>query len=368
MRNIKISQPIVDKQTQCNVVDVLASGQITEGPVSKELEKQISSYTGSKHTIVVNSGTAALHCAINSLGLKKGDAVITSPFTFVASVNAILFEGANVIFADIELDDFNISPDSVNSKITSETKAILPIDLYGHPADYKKLRQFNLPIIEDACQSIGASINDKKTGTLGDIAAFSMYATKNIFSAEGGFITTDSDELAKKCSIFKNHGQNPEKRYEYISLGYNYRLSDVLASIALPQIGQIDTITEKRNRNAALYQKSLSDIKGIVLPKTKKNVKHAFHQYTIRVTEECPVDRQTLATKLQEKGISTGIYYPQPLHYYPCFKSFGYKPGDFPRAELAATQVLSLPVHQNLSDDDIFYVIENISDTINEKK
>jgi len=367
-KEINISQPVVSRESIDLVNLVLRSGKITEGEIVHNLEEKICKYLNVKHTIAVNSGTAALHCAVHSLELNQNDKIITTPFTFVASINSILFDSVKVAFADIDLDDFNISPKSIAEVIDIKTKAIMAVDLYGQPAKYEALRKFHLPIIADSCQAIGADLKEKKTGTLGKISAFSTYATKNIFSAEGGFVTTDSDALADKCRIFKNHGQNPHQRYQYLGSGYNYRLADVLAAIALPQIEEIDDVTEIRNNNAQQYSEALKGVSGIILPTINKDTTHAFHQYTVRITEESPVSRDVLVRKLADRGIHAGIYYPKPIHLYKCFKFLGYKLGDFPNAEKAASEVVSLPVHQHLTRDDIQRVVENICDIIHEKK
>lgn len=360
---IPIAKPIIGKEEKKNVMEVLDSGMLAQGPRVKELEEKFAKLCGVKHAVAVSNGTAAIHAALYAIGIKPGDEVITAPFTFVATANPILMLGGKVVFADVKEDTFNIDPEKVKEKITDKTKAIIAVDLYGQPADYKKLNEIakkhNLKIVEDACQAVNAELDGKKTGSLGDIAAFSFYATKNMISGEGGMVTTDDDEYAELVKRFRHHGQSEKTRYEYYDLGYNYRMMDLQAAIAIAQLDKIEEFSNKRFRNAELLTEGLNDIDGVIVPFVKDNVKHVFHQYTVKVDGK--ISRDELAEKLKSKGIGHGIFYPKPLHLHPHFKRMGYKEGDFPVSERLSEQVLSLPVHPSVSENDIKKIIETVS-------
>lgn len=363
---IKITQPIIDQEEIDAVVAVMKSGMIAQGPETAKLEQKFAEYCGVKYAVAFNSGTAAIHAGLYALGLKEGDEVITTPFTFVATANPILMLCGKVIFADISEKDFNIDTVEIEKKITPRTKAIIPVDLYGQLCDYDKLekiaKKYDLKILEDACQAVGAENNGVKAGTFGDVAAFSLYATKNIMCGEGGLITTNSDVIAEKCKMFRHHGQSEAKRYEYLDLGYNYRLTDICAAIGVKQLAKADTFNQKRIENAKKLAEGLMGIEGIILPKTKEGSKHVFHQFTIRITEEFGATREDLQNFLSAQGIGTGIYYPKPLHMHEHFKRLGYNEGDFPVAEKMAQEVLSLPVHPSLTDLELTIIITAIKE------
>lgn len=360
---IPLSKPIIGKEEKKAVKEVLDSGMLAQGKRVKEFEEKFALFCGAKRAVAVNSGTAAIHSALYSIGIKEGDEVITTPFTFVSTANSILMQGAKIVFADIDEKTFNISPLKLKEKITSETKAIITVDLFGQPADYGKIKEIadisKIKIIEDACQSVGAEWNGIKTGRLGDIGCFSLYATKNMMSGEGGIITTDNDEYAELCRRFRNHGQSEKTNYEYLDIGYNYRMTDIQAAIALEQLKKIDKFTKKRIRNAKLLIKGLKGIKGIETPFVQKGIKHVFHQFTIKC-DNINVKRNELMIFLKENGISCGVYYPKPLHLHSHFKKFGYEEGDFPISEKISKQVLSIPVNPSLSKEDIGMIVKTV--------
>lgn len=363
---IKLSKPIIGSKEINAVNRTLRSGNIAQGPQVKAFEDQIASYCNISHAVAFNSGTAALHASLFALDLKEGDEVITTPFTFVATANAILMQGGKVVFADINEDDFNLDFESVRQKISNKTRVIIPVDLYGQIFDYqpiKKLAQaYKLSIVEDACQSIGAEQNKKKAGSFGNVGIFSLYATKNITCGEGGVLTTNNPIIAEKAKMFRHHGQSEKTHYEYFALGYNYRLTDIAASIAIEQLKKLEKFTKKRIEHADKLSKGLKGIKGLLTPITKKNNRHVFHQYTIRITSDFKTNRKALIDHLYRRGIESGVYYPKPLHLHPHFIKFGYRLGDFPIAEKIANQVLSLPVHPALSNQDVNYIIRVIQD------
>lgn len=364
MRQINISKPIIEKEEIRAVNKVLRSGMIVQGPKTLELEKKFAKYCGTKYAVAFNSGTAALHAGLYALGIKEDDEVITTPFTFVATANPILMQGAKVIFADISEEDFNLDPQKVQKKITSKTKAIIPVDLYGQIYNYPEIKKIarahNLKILEDACQAVGATYKKKKAGNFGDVSAFSLYATKNIMSGEGGLITTNSRLIQEKCRRFRHHGQSEQTHYLYHDLGYNYRMTDLAAAIALEQLKKVERFNQKRISNAQKLIQGLKDIPGLILPTIKKNYQHVFHQFTVRVTRGFKLNRDELINYLKKKGIICGIYYPKPLHLHPHFKRMGYKKGDFPVAEKVSGEVISLPVHPSLSSSDLDYILKVI--------
>ena len=353
---IPISKPIITEQEKNNVLKVLNSGILAQGPMVKKLEEKFTQLCGTKYAIAVNSGTAAIHTSLYAIGIKPGDEIITTPFTFVASANPILMMGAKIIFADINEDTFNIDPNLIEAKITDKTKAIIAVDLYGHPADYKLLQKiaekYHLLIIEDACQAINAELNNIKTGNFGNISTFSFYATKNIMCGEGGMITTNNKEYAELAKRFRNHGQNEYTKYDYYDVGYNYRMSDIQAAIVLAQLDRVEEYTQKRRQNAEWLTAGLRNVEGIKIPFVKNDVKHVYHQYTIKTGY-----RVKLIERLKANEIDYGIFYPKPLHIYPHFMRLGYKLGDFPVSEKVSRQVLSLPVHPLVSKEEIKKII-----------
>lgn len=363
---IKITQPIIDQEEIEAVISVMKSGMIAQGPKVAQFEEEFAKYCGTKYAVAFNSGTAALHTGLYALGIRNGDEVITSPFTFVASANVILMQNARVVFADILEEDFNLNPQEVEKKITDKTKAILPIDLYGQVYDYDSMKTIakknNLKILEDACQAVGAEYKGVKAGNFGDIGAFSFYATKNLMCGEGGMLTTDDEEVHELAKRFRHHGQSEKTRYEYWDIGYNYRMTDINAAIGLVQLKKIEELNEKRRLNAEMLTQGLAGIKGLILPNVLNDRKHVFHQYTIRITEEFRTSREELIGFLKSNNIGSAIYYPKPLHLHPHFAKMGYKSGDFPVAEKLAKEVISLPVHPNLSDEDIKTVINKIKE------
>lgn len=354
---ITIAKPYLDEAEIEAVTAVLRSGVIAEGPRVAQFEQAFAEYIGVDHAVAVNSGTAALHVALMAHGIGKGDEVITSPFSFVATANSIVYTGAKPVFADIEPDTYIISPDQVHEMITSHTKAIMPVHLYGHAADMGAIMEIaedhNLLVIEDACQAHGATYKGKKVGSFGT-GAFSFYPTKNMTTSEGGIITTDDPDIAARSRMLRAHGS--KQRYLHEMIGYNFRMTDISAAIGIVQMGRLAEFTEKRRQNARKLASGLKGSKNLILPVEKENCSHVYHQYTIRTPR-----RDSLRDTLQEKGIGTGTYYPLCIHQQPLYKEMGYA-GSFPNSEKAAREVLSIPVHPGLSDADINTVIACIKE------
>lgn len=359
---VNIAAPIIGLEEKKAVQRVLQSGILAQGPKVSKLQNDFALYCGTKYAVALNSGTAALHCALFTVGIGFGDEVITTPFSFIATINPILMVGARPVLVDIEPQTFNIDISKIESAITKKTKAIIPVHLYGQPCDYAEIqalaKKHKLIVIEDACQAIGAYYGKKKAGSLGNLGCFSLYATKNIMSGEGGIVTTNSKKHADAIKRFRQHGT--DKQYEYTHLGYNYRMSDLHAAVAVEQLKKVDKFNKARSKNAELLTKKLANIPGLELPITGKNRSHVFHQYTIRITPKFGATRKQLAESLKAKGVGSGIYYPKPLHAYSHIAKLGYKQGQFPQAELAAREVLSLPVHPKVTKADINLIVATI--------
>lgn len=360
---ITISQPIIKKEEFNAVNKVLSSKRIAQGPKVAELEEWFIKLCGTRYAIATNNGTSALHTALFAIGITSHNEIITTPFTFIATANSILMVRATPVFVDIEEKTFNIDPKQIEKAITKKTKAIITVDLYGQPADYDQInkiaKKFKLIIIEDAAQSINANYQGKKSGNLGDIGCFSLYATKNIMCGEGGMITTNNKNFYERAKLFRNHGQPEGKRYDYIDLGYNYRMTDILAAIAIEQLKKVNQITKKRQENAKRYDRAFRHIKGLVTPYVGKDRTHAYHQYTLRITDKFNITRDELKMYLEKKGIQSNIYYPKPLYYFNHLKK--YKRDNYKTAERISKEVLSIPVHPLLTNREIDYIIDTIT-------
>jgi perosamine synthetase len=351
---IPISSVSLGADEQRLVLEVLKSGRLAQGPMVERLETDFAREHDVRHAVAVNNGTTALVAAIQAVGLRPGDEVITSPLSFVATLNAILEAGATVRFADIG-EDYCLDPAAVETLVSSKTKAIMPVHLFGLPADMTKLgpiaHAHGLAIIEDAAQAHGARIAGRSVGSFG-IGCFSLYATKNITAGEGGLITTNDDDVADRLRLLRNQGMRA--RYEYEIAGHNYRMTELQAAIAIPQLGRLRQINHQRRANAATLTAGLADVAALKLPAVPAGREHVFHQYTVQVLEGAELDRDGLAKTLAEAGVATGIYYPRLMHDYDCYRG---DPrviiDDTPLASRTVANVLSLPVHPLLSPADL---------------
>jgi len=345
------------------VQDVLKSGQLAQGPKVEEFEKAFADYIGTKYAIAVNSGTAALHVGLLAAGIVGGNEVITTPFSFIATANCCLFCGAVPVFVDIDDKTFNIAPYLIEKKITPKTKAIIIVDLYGQPCDMEEIlatcKKHNLVLIEDTCQAHGAEYGGRKVGSFG-IGCFSFYPTKNMTTGEGGMITTDDEDLARKARMIRQHGQS--QRYVNELLGYNFRMTDIAAALGICQLKNLDIANTKRIKNANYLSKHISQIEGLIPPYIAPNRKHVFHQYTIKVKEGYQLSRDELRQKLNAKRIESNVYYPTPIHKQPLYISLGYN-DSLPVSEAVAKRVLSLPVHPGLVDIELEIIVEALRGT-----
>ncbi len=340
---------------------VLDSNKFILSDEVKKFEDEVASYTGAKHAIGVSNCTNALLLSLRALGVGQGDEVITTPFTFIATAEVIAIIGAKPVFCDIEEKMFNIDPRLLPSSISARTRAIMPVHLFGQSADMEHIGkiagEYRLKVIEDMAQAIGARYKGKMVGTFGDTSCISFYVTKNLSAlGDAGMILTNNAELDGKIRAYRVHGAS--KKYHHDFLGHNDRLDALQAAFLRIKLRHLDAWNGKRREIARKYDEALSDV--VVTPHIDADNETVYHQYTIR-TER----RDDLKVFLSDKGIGTAVHYPMPLHLQPAFKYLGYREGDFPVAEKAAREVLSLPIQQDLTDDEVDYVIENIRDFFN---
>jgi len=361
---VPISKVPVNEDIESLVLEVLRSGHLAQGPMVARLEAAFAELCAVPHAIAVSNGTVALEAAAAALGLGPGDEIITTPFTFAATANAMLHTGATVRLADIEPDTFTLDPEAVESLVGPRSRAIVPVHLYGHCADMTALAALaerdGLALIEDAAQAHGATWKGAPAGGFG-VGCFSLYATKNVTSGEGGVVTTRDDDVAARLRLLRNQGMS--RRYQYDLPGHNWRLTDVQAAIALPQMDRLAERTAARRRNAAVLSAGLADLPGLITPTTHAAAEHVFHQYTVRVTPDAPLGRDALAAALDAAGVDTGAYYPKLVGDYDCYASHPNLVVDpTPRAARAAREVLSLPVHPELTHEQLERVVTAVRD------
>ena len=360
-RFIPIAKPLIDNSEIENVVKVLKSGMLASGEWVKDFEEKFANYVGTNYAISTTSGTVALDVALKALGIREGDEVIVPDFTFIATANAVLYQNAKPVFADVDEKTFNINPDDVLEKVTPKTKAIIGVHLFGHPFDVRSILEicedYNLYLIEDCAQAHGAEYKGKKVGSFGDVGCFSFYPTKHITTGEGGMITTNNEEIANKIKLLINHGQS--QKYLHTTLGYNYRMTNIQAAIGIAQLEKLDKFNEKRIYNANYLNRNLKI--PIETPFKEKHVKHVYHQYVIKFKDDFPMKRDEFIDYLSKNGIGSAIHYPMPIHKQPLYQKLGYPEDICPISEEVSKKVLSLPVHPALTDDDLRYMVEVIN-------
>jgi dTDP-4-amino-4,6-dideoxygalactose transaminase len=351
---IPIARPQLGDEERDAVWEVMRSGLLAQGERVRELEERFAAMVGVRHAVAVSSGTAALHLALLGHGIGSGDEVITVPFTFIASANSILYTGARPAFVDVSPDDYCIAVDQVEAAITPRTRAIMPVSLFGQPADLPALdgiaERDGLILVEDAAQSHAARIGDRASGSWGT-GCFSFYPTKNMTTGEGGMVTTDDAGVADRVRLLREHGMR--ERYHHESLGYNFRMTDINAAIGLAQLAKLPALTARRRAIAARYD---AELRGVAVPRVRAGVTHVYHQYTLRVPR-----RDEFAARLAERGVGTGIYYPIPVHRQAAFEPLGYGAHSYPVSERLAGEVLSIPVHASLTDDEVATVIAAVN-------
>jgi perosamine synthetase len=382
MSYIPYGRQIIDEEDIQSVVEVLRSDWLTTGPKVGEFEEMFASSVGAAHAVAVSNGTAALHAAMFALGIGPGDEVIVSPMTFAATANSIVYQGGTPVFADIEPDTLLIDPSEVIRKITPKTKAIIAVDYAGQPCNYDKLQSisnnYNIPLVADACHSLGGYYKERPVGTLALLNTFSFHPVKHITTGEGGMITTNDPKLAEKMRIFRNHGITSDHRqrekegswfYEMVDLGYNYRLTDFQCAIGMSQLKKLNTWIARRKKIASIYNEAFAGVKEIEPLKVRNNLVHAYHLYVIRVDADKPgIDRNTFFSSVRREGIGVNIHYI-PVHLHPFYrKHFGTGPGLCPVAERAYEHIISLPIFPAMEEQDIDHVIACVKEILNLSK
>lgn len=362
---ISMAQVILGEEEKAAVLDVMDSGQLAQGSVVKEFEEEVAKAFGVEHAVATSNGTAALHTALVANGIGVGDEVITTPFSFIATANAIKMAGAKPIFIDVEEETANINPKLIKDAITSNTKAIMLVHLYGRPSNMDEIskisREYDLKVIEDACQAHGAEYKRKKVGSFGT-GCFSLYATKNIITGEGGLLTTNDAAVAKLARKFIHHGSS--ERYHHDMLGYNYRMTNLMAAIGLEQLKKLAYFNKRRRKNAQYLSDRLQSLKGIIVPEVSEG--HVFHQYTIKITTACDKSRNEIRCQLLKHEIASEVFYPIPIHkqksYLECCNQ------DLPIAEKLSQEVLSLPVYPTLTENDLDKIVRSLCEICNSSK
>jgi perosamine synthetase len=353
---IPIARPQMGEDEKQRVWDAMASGTLAQGPRVAEFEERFATMVGVPHAVATSSGTTALQLALLGYDIGADDEVITVPFTFIASAASILHVGARPVLVDVRDDDFTMDVGLVEAAITPRTKAIMPVSLYGQPADLPAIEAVaarnGLAVIEDAAQSHGAAVGERRSGSWG-AGTFSFYPTKNMTTGEGGMVTTGDAELAERMRLLREHGM--KVRYHHDIIGYNFRMTDLAAAIGLAQLPKLAGFNERRRAIAARYD---AELRGVITPPVRSGVTHVYHQYTIRVA-----GRDAFAERLKERGVGSAIYYPIPVHRQKPFEALGYGEQRHPVTERLTGQVLSIPVHPSLTDDEVATVIGAVNET-----
>lgn len=363
LRPIPVSEVRTGPEEEALVLAVLRSGHLAQGPMVEQLEEHFRVRCGTAHAVAVNSGTTALVAALVALGVGPGDEVVTSPFTFAATLNAILEVGATARFADVDPHDLTVRPDAVEAVTTSRTRVVMPVHLYGQPAGMEEIvagaDRRGAAVVEDAAQALGARVGDRPVGSFGT-GCFSLYATKNVTTGEGGMVTTDDASLAEQIRLLRNQGMRA--RYEYLRPGHNWRLTDLQAAVGIPQMARLDESTAARVANADRLDAGLGALRGITVPFRAPGRTHVFHQYTIRVGPAAGIGRDEVAARLAAAGIGTGVYYPRLVYDYACYRNRpDVVPDPAPEAARAATEVLSLPVHPGIGPDEVDRIVDAVT-------
>ncbi|MEK5063865.1 UDP-4-amino-4,6-dideoxy-N-acetyl-beta-L-altrosamine transaminase [Cytobacillus sp. FSL R5-0596] len=362
------------------VVNVLNSEYLTTGPIVNKFENEIAKYVGAKYAVAFSNGTAALHGACFAAGISEGDEVITSPITFAASANCILYQGGTPIFADIDPETYNIDPDSIKEKVTDRTKAIIPVHFTGQPAAMDEIlkiaREHELIVIEDAAHALGAVYKDKKIGPIGDMTMFSFHPVKHITTGEGGIITTDNEEYYRKLLQFRTHGITRDPMilrdnhqgpwyYEMHFLGFNYRITDIQAALGLSQLSKLDNFIKQRKKYAGMYNEQLKELSAVILPKQMGEAESSWHLFVIRL--KLPLlrcNRKELFKAIQAENIGINVHYI-PVYTLPYYQKLGYNAGICPKAEKLYEEIITLPLFPGMTEPDVMDVIRSVKKVIN---
>jgi perosamine synthetase len=368
----------IDDQDIKAVVEVLKGDYLTTGPYVSTFEQAVAQYVGAKYAVAFSNGTAALHGACFAAGISEGDEVITTPMTFAASANCVLYQGGTPIFADIDEKTYNIDPNKIEEKITDQTKAIIPVDFTGQPVDLDRIleiaKKYNLVVIEDAAHALGATYKGRKIGSISDMTMFSFHPVKHITSGEGGIITTNNKEYYEKLLQFRSHGitRNKEKLNEYHGpwyyemqfLGYNYRMTDIQAALGTSQLKKIDKFVELRRKYVAMYNEAFKDMDEIITPFQHEDGESSWHLYIIRLKlDKLTASRREIFEALQQQNIGANVHYI-PVHFQPYYQQLGYKKGICPNAEKLYEEMITLPLFPAMSEKDVNDVIKAVKRTI----
>jgi len=363
---IRINQPMIGKEEIDAVTEVLKSGILTEksgmGPRVLEFEKDFAKYVGAKHAVAVNTGTAALHCALLVAGVKAGDEVIVPSFTFHATAEVVLMAGAEPVFADIDPDTYTVTAETVEAAMTRNTKAIMPVHLYGLPVDLDPLkkvaRERGVALIEDAAQAHGAEYKGSRIGSIGDMSCFSFYAGKNMTTGEGGMITTNDDDYSERLRMLRSHGE--QRPYWPVSVGNNYRMTEVLAAVGAAQLRKLPSFLERRRKNAQFLGEKVNMLGKVAPPKEPEGRKHAWYLFTLRLRGANAGKRNKVIEKMRSRNIEAAVYYESPLHLLPLYRERSTSRRPLPETEKACRQVFSLPVHPKLEEQELDYVFDTL--------
>jgi perosamine synthetase len=377
-KNIPYGRQWIDEDDIAAVCEVLRSDWLTTGPKVPQFEEALSRYVGAQYAVAASSGTAALHCAMHALGIGPGDEVIVPAMTFAASANCVVYQGGTPVFVDVASDTLLIDPKDVERKITPQTKAIIAVDYTGQPCDYDALREIterhHLSLVADACHSLGASYRGRSVGSLADLSVFSFHPVKHITTGEGGIITTDNEEYAKRLGIFRNHGITSDHRqrdmqgswfYEMVDLGYNYRITDFQCALGMSQLQKLTRWLARRREIARIYGEAFAGIKGVKPLAVNSDVGHAYHLYVVRINQdETGIGRGEFFQAMRSRGIGVNVHYI-PVHLHPFYQNrFGTGRGMCSVAESAYEQILSLPMYPAMTDEEINIVINTVLNLI----
>lgn len=364
---IPMSAPDLDESDVAAVLSVLRSGRLALGPKCEEFEEMMADYVGVRNAVAVSSGTAALHLLVRALGLGPGDEVLVPSFTFAASVNVLLYEGATPVFVDIEPETLNLDPADLERKISRRTKAVLVVDAFGHPVEWDDItgivKRHGLRVIDDSCEALGAEYRGRKVGQFGDAAAFAFYPNKQMTTGEGGVIVTDNPEIARLARSLRNQGRGEMGSWlEHERLGYNYRLDEMSAALGVSQLRRLETFMVKRARAARLYTEGLQGFNWVRAPVVWPHVRMSWFVYVITLVPHLP--REPIMQALAARGIPTRAYF-SPIHLQPYMRSqFGFRGGELPVTEAIAQRTIALPFHNNLSPGEVEQVVQALAEAV----
>jgi dTDP-4-amino-4,6-dideoxygalactose transaminase len=378
MLNIPYALPLIEEEEIKEVVDTLQSNWLSRGPKTAQFENEFAAFVNSKEAVGLNSCTAGLHIAQLVAGVRAGDEVITTPYTFVATVNTIIHSGAKPVFVDIDPITMNLNHKQLESKISKSTKAIIPVHFAGYPCEMDEImdiaKKYRLVVIEDAAHAVYTQYKGKMIGSIGDFSCFSFYATKNLVTGEGGMVTTNNSEWADELRMLSLHGMNKNAWnrysdkgswfYEVLYAGFKYNMTDMQAALGIIQLRRLEDMQQKRTEYAKMYNAAFSDLEGFIAPYDNEIHRHAWHLYVIRLQENyLTINRDQFIEQLKERGIGTSVHFI-PVHFHPFYQRLGYRIGEYPMTETCYEQAVSLPLNPKMSSEDIHTVITEVYDIV----